>query len=233
MKFVKSLILLFFLTYKSLIVAQITAISGGQRIVMGSAIEGGIYRNKSTNPVKPIGSPYLSENFEEATIENIGTGAKMRFNIYRNEFEFISTANDTLILDKILLYNNIKFVKNNNIYKLVKYPDVNDEPEMGYLQELHQNGILTLFKKENIRFKEEKLGITSLEGNMPAKFYTVKNNFFLKVKSVLINFPDSKKSVLKLFSSKKEAIESFFKINKINFDKENDLIKIVDFLAGL
>ena len=45
-------------------------------------------------------------------------------------------------------------------------------------------------------------------------------------------FPGSKKELIKLFPDKKQSIEAFFKEQKISFDKEADMIKIVDFLAA-
>lgn len=71
-----------------------------------------------------------------------------------------------------------------------------------------------------------------MEVNMPAKYVKMDDTFFLKNKDKgTSKFPDNKKGLLKLFPDKKEAIESFLKENKIDFDSESDLMKIIDFIA--
>ena len=68
---------------------------------------------------------------------------------------------------------------------------------------------------------------------MPAKYYKSSDIYFLKTKEKILEFPSSKKRLSKIFPDKKEAIEAFVKENKIDFDKESDKIKIIDFLATL
>ena len=213
--------------------SQITAISGGQNIVMGSSIKGGIYRNQSINSQKPLGSPYISTQFELAEIHNIEGQTKMRYNGYDDVFEFITVTNDTLVLDKKANFEIVKFVNQKKKYCLLNYTDFKKDNITGYLEELYVVGNYSIFKKEIINFREEKLGITSMEGNMPAKYYTSNPVYYLKVRKILIEFPASKKELQKNFSTKTDALDSFFKENKINFDDENDLKKIIDFLSGI
>jgi hypothetical protein len=44
--------------------------------------------------------------------------------------------------------------------------------------------------------------------------------------------PATKRNVLKMFSGKQPEIENFLNKNKITFNKEDDLMKLVNFLQG-
>ena len=213
--------------------SQIDKRSGMQGVVPGSNIKNGIYRNQSIIKQKPVGSPYLTMQFELAEIQNIEGQTKMRYNGYDDVFEFITVTNDTLVVDKKTDIETVKFVNQKKKYCLLNYTDFKKNNITGYLEELYVVGNYSIFKKEIIQFREEKLGMTSMEGNMPAKYYTSNPVYYLKVRNILIEFPTNKKKLQKSFSSKIDAIESFFKENKINFENENDLKKIVDLIAGL
>jgi hypothetical protein len=213
--------------------SQLDARTGSNEgVVRGSNIKGGIYRNKSAFQVKPLGSPYNSTNFQEVKVEHVIEKAKMRFNIYNDEFEFILPTKDTLILDKTDDFNNLIFVQTNVKYRLVNYTNVDLKNVYGYLIETYQKGAYNLFKKERIQYNEEKIARTSLETNMPAKFYKIKSLYFLSSKGITKEFPTSRKKLTNLFPDKKEVIEKFLKENKIDFDSETDLKKLIDLIAG-
>lgn len=230
-RFLPAFIILFF---SGAIHSQgVDARSTNEGIVKGSNLYKGTYRNKSLFPEKPQGSPYNQDAFQLAMVEDITEKANMRYNIYKDEFEFLTPKNDTLILDKIEDFGKLSFAATKTKYKLVNYISTNDKYYYGYLIDIYQKENVGLFKKENIEFNEEKIARTSLESNMPAKYYKSKNTYFLKIKETINEFPSNKKKIIKLFPEKKEVIEAFIKDNKIDFDKEQDLIKVVDFLATL
>ncbi len=228
---IKSYLFFLFIIFSAHTFSQIDSRSGMQGVVPGSQIKNGIYRNQSINPKKPEGSPYLTKQFDSAKIQNIDGQTKMRYNGYEDVFEFISVANDTLMLDKKVDFEIVEFINQKKKYRLLNYIDFKKNNITGYLEELYVVGNYAIFKKEIIKFREEKLGMTSLEGNLPAKYYTSNPVYYLKFRTILIEFPSSKKELQKSFSTKKDTIEVFFKENKINFNNEKDLKKIVDLLA--
>jgi hypothetical protein len=193
---------------------------------------GGSYRNPYKLKNKPKGSPYLQEAFAAANVVNAPGKVFMRYNIFNDEFEFISPKGDTLVLDKIEDFNNISFPGLGKKYKLTPYTDRKNKLAYGYLIEVYEKGDLALFKKENINFVEEKPAKTSLEVTMPARYSKGGDVYYLKNKGVITEFPDGKKALVKTFPEKKAAIESFIKDNKVSFDEEADLIRIIDFLAA-
>ena len=196
-------------------------------------IAGLIFRKPKISGYAIQGSPYIVSKFEPVKVVNIIEQALMRYNVFKDEFEFISTKSDTLILDKIADFNNLNFVATNTKYKLLNYLNLDDKYQFGYLITVYEKGNFGLFKKENITLTEEKIAKTSLEKDMPAKYYQTGNTYFLKYNDKIQEFPSNKKRLVKIFPDKKEAIETFVKENKIDFDKDVDKIKVVDFLTSM
>ncbi len=195
-------------------------------------VSGGMYINPARSKGKPQGSPYTQPAFAKANLPKIKVEAFMRYNVYKDEFEFITPKNDTLILDKIEDFDHVVFTGLNRKYELVPYT-VGKKLEYGYLLNLYEKNGLTLYKKERIGFVEAKVAKTSLEMSMPAKYNKLGDIFFFKNKeSGTAEFPDSKKALIKIFPEKKDTIESFFKTNKIDFENEKDLIQLIDLAAG-
>lgn len=202
-----------------------------QKEVQHPDIAGKLFRNQNKTANKPQGSPYLQKMFAPAKVEKINIKAFMRYNVFDDNFEFITPKNDTLILDKIDDFGTIVFAATNKKYKLTQYVDTKNKLFNGYLISLYEKGDFVLYKKENIAFYEEKLAKTTLERDMPAKYVKSDDFYFFKNKEKgTIEFPENKKQLLKLFPDKKEAMETFLKENKINFDEESDKMKIIDFL---
>lgn len=195
-------------------------------------IAGKLFRNPKNSGSKPQGMPYSQKMFRFANVEKLNINAYMRYNIVNDEFEFITKKNDTLILDKINDFNTIKFPEMRLKYILTPYV-YRGKLVYGYLIDFYNKGNFALYKKENISFVEAKTAKTSLEIDMPAKYSKIGDNYFLKTKDTISEFPSNKKGFLKLFPDKKQILENFIKENKIDFDEVTSYIKIVDFLATL
>lgn len=181
---------------------------------------------------KIVGSPYTQKMFAQAKVGTVEQKNFMRYNVFNDEFEFISAQKDTLILDKIEDFGTIVFPETNKKFQLVTYTNSKNKLFYGYLQNLKENNGFAIFKKENIQYVDGKIAKTSMEVNMPAKYVKMDDTFFLKNKDKgTSEFPENKKGLLKFFPDKKDAIESFLKENKIDFDSESDLMKIIDFIA--
>jgi hypothetical protein len=182
---------------------------------------------------KPQGSPYLQKMFTPAKVKTIAQNSNMRYNVFTDEMEFITTKGDTLILDKIEDFANITFNGTNKKYVLTPYTNTKGKLTYGYLIELYEKNNIVLFQKENINFYEGKKAKTSLEKDMPSRYAKTDDSFFLKVKDMTSEFPGGKKDLVKLFPDKKTDIETWLKANKVSFSDRADMVKIVDFLATL
>ncbi len=177
------------------------------------------------------GSPYIQPKFAQAKLGGMETKSNMRYNAFRDYFEFIGNRNDTLILDKIADFGTITFVGSNKKFKLVTYDNNVGKSHQGYLIEVYQKENFALYKREWVTFYAGKKAKTSLERDMPAKFNKENDAYYLKdANGFITDFPESKKQLVKLFPNKKSDIEAFVKENKIDFDTDVDRIKIIDFL---
>lgn len=195
---------------------------------------GKIFKNPLTTKDKPTGSPYLMKMFTAAKVEGIAQNTYMRYNVFNDEFEFITNKNDTLVLDKIEDFGAITIIGFNKKYKLASYTDTKGKMAYGYLIETYQKNGVILYQKENIGFYEGKKAKTSLERDMPARYAKTDDTYFLKVKDgVIAEFPDGKKDLVKSFPDKKVEIETWLKANKVSFGDRADKIKIVEFLGTL
>ncbi len=188
---------------------------------------------RTLESIKIQGSPYLDKMFAKAKIDKIDQAVFMRYNVYNDEFEYITPKKDSLILDKIEAFGEIVFANTNKKFKLKTYTNSDNKLFYGYLVELYSKNKTLLYKKDNISFTDEKLAKTTLEQDKPAKYSANTPFYFIKYSDKMPSeFPSNKKGLIKLFSDKKSEIEVFFKENKIDFNDENHLKKIVDLIAG-
>jgi len=179
---------------------------------------------------KPLGLPYFNKAFSLAKVDDSDNKFPLRYNAYSDEFEFLNSKNDTLVLEKTDAYSKIIYVGSNKKYVLVNYPNYTGKNYIGYLVEQYQKNNWAVLKRERISFYPGKKAKTSLENDMPAKYNKEKEDFYLrKNDGSIVEFPESKKQLSKLFPDKKDAIEVFVKEQKIDF--EYDQNKIIDFLA--
>ncbi len=206
--------------------------SGGKSYKYQPNLGNGVFRELEKDK-KIEGTPYLNNNFTFVKVENVEENSKMRYNIFKDEFEFISVKNDTLILDKNENFKNLNFVSTNTNYKLLNYLNQNDKFYYGYLIDIHQKNNFGLYKKENTALTDEKIAKTTLEQNKLAKYYKTNDDYFIKNNDKISEFPSNKKRLIKIFPEKKEVIEAFLKENKIEFSKDSDKIKIINFLASI
>jgi hypothetical protein len=212
----------------------ITAVSFSQSLqkeVQHPDIAGRLFRNPKNNAEKPLGMPYSQKMFGSALVEKLKLKAYMRYNVVNDEFEFITPKNDTLILDKIEDFSSITFPELHLNYLLTPYVN-RGKLVYGYLLDYYKKGDFGLFMKQNIIYVDAKPAKTTLEVNMPAKYSKTNNSYFLKNKETIAEFPHGKKALVKLFPDKKQIIEDFVKQNKIDFDAESDMIRIINFLAS-
>lgn len=178
------------------------------------------------------GSPYLNKFFAYAKVSNVAKNAMLRYDVFNDEFEFVNTKNDTLVLDKTEKFNTITFTVTNTKYALVDYTNNKGKATTGYLIWLYEKNDFVLFKKQNVIYTKEETSETPFAKNSPASYDRIEDNFYFKSKDKgIVEFPSNKKGLVKLFPEKKTDLEAFIKKNDIDFDKEADLVKIVDFLA--
>jgi hypothetical protein len=165
---------------------------------------------------------------------------RLNLNLVTGEMQFISPSNDTLTVA------NEATIKYMTIQADTFYFD------KVYIELVHGNaaaklGKVVIIKVTDIK-KEGAYGQMSSTSaiNTTNSFYYDNQSYKLTVKSAITlhketifyigdafnNFqPAGKKNIYKMFNSKMPAIEPFVKDNKIELNKEEDLVKLIDFLG--
>lgn len=169
------------------------------------------------------------------------SNANLNYNLLKEEMLFINQKGDTLAIDN---EPTIKYITIN--YDSFYYDE-------GYLQLIATYPDLKLTKRESIDIGDElKMGgygqtsavsaITSLSSLYRGSEYTRLNArgelLLLKHTQYFIgdkfnNFlPATKKNIAKMFKGKESLLENYLKENKIMFNNENDLRKLINFLSS-
>ncbi len=182
------------------------------------------------------GSKYIQDDFNMAII-SIYSGYKfnVKYNAYDDEMEVQGKDNKSFALNKNEKNAEITFLNNNITYGLFDYANSDGQKVPGYFQKLTVGETVALLKKEKIMFVEEKVSKTGYDAYRPPQFKRLNDQFFIKLKEspVAIELPKNKKNIASLFSNKKDEILKFIKENKIKTSKEEDLIKLTNYINGV
>lgn len=170
------------------------------------------------------GSPYLNKNFSMAKIGENFEEVPVRYNSYKDEIEFQKDGK-TQVIPKQNQFSRIEIKSPKQTFVFM---DSNDELK-GYFIELIK-GKNSLYKKEKTIFRDLVPAANSYASDKPASFKNQDAVYYITTEKSMIKKPKNQKEIIEQFPDKKESLTSFFKSNKIKFDKEEDLIKLVNFL---
>lgn len=182
--------------------------------------------NKSLSYNEIKGSPYYNKNFLIANFisSNNKETAPARYDAYTDNIEF-KKDDQIYALPQVNDFTRVEFANTKDV--LVKL-ELND-PLSGYFFELVK-GKTSLYKKVKIKFVDAINANSSYTSDKPASFKTLEPIFYIKTNDSYIKEPKNKKQIEDAFPDKKENLATFFKTNKIKLDKEEDLIRLVNFL---
>ncbi|NBL65533.1 hypothetical protein GV828_10005 [Flavobacterium sp. NST-5] len=177
------------------------------------------------------GSPYYNEEFKLAKISSVEQSVKARYNAYKDEIELDNGKGEYFILPKEEKFKDIKTV-NVPEYQYIELKD-DDKIENGYAIVLTNVDQVMLLKRERIKYYPAEAASTSYSTAKRARYVTNKPIYYIK-KNNEPAVPISKKdNIISLFPDKKDDLNSFFKEQKISFKKEEDLVKLAQFLGTI
>lgn len=177
------------------------------------------------------GSQYVDSNFITSQVKGYsGITPQIRYNAYKDEMEFVEggktyyvTKNDSL---------EIKLATKS--YKYIEYPIEKGE-EKGFLIALTSGdkAKFTLYKKEKVILVPEYDSGSGYRDPVPAHFKLDEDKFYLGQSDKVVFMPKKEKEILALIPDKGVDIKKFIKDNKTSFKKEEDLVKLINFLNTL
>lgn len=170
------------------------------------------------------GSPYANQNFSKAKIADDYESIHVRYNSYTDNVEF-KKDEVVMILPRESKFSKIEVLSPKQTLVLLE----TDDELSGYFYEL-VNGKTSLYKKIKTKFFDTVPATSSYGSDKPANFQTLNPIYYLKTQNGYIKKPRNQKEIIAQFPDKKDSLNTFFKQNKIKFDQEEDLKKLVVFL---
>lgn len=175
------------------------------------------------------GNPYInSKEFKQVTIPGYSSNVQnLRYNGYVDEMEFEDGGE--------IYYTNkedglkITFKDLNKIYHILNY-SYDNRNRFGYLVLLGEFPETTLYKREKVELlKGEKS--PSAFGKDANDYYAKERDLYLvKKDSTFFKFPKNTKEFTESFSVNKSDFDNFVRTNKLNFTKEEDILKMMNYI---
>ena len=170
------------------------------------------------------GSPYTTDFFHEAKIAENYKNVEVRYNSYKDEVEFKSDKS-IMVIPKEEKFRRIEIIATKEILVYANLDGMSDH----YYFEL-VNGKVSLYKKIETKFTDLEKASTPFGSDKPATFNTISPVFYITDNNKTLANPKKERDFMEFFPDKKDALKNFFKQNKIKFNNDADLVKIVKFL---
>jgi len=149
---------------------------------------------------KTQGSPYLNKAFSHAKVGDVVQNALLRYNACYDEFEFINSKNDTLVLNNAAVFSTITITYPKAVYQYVNFTEKNGKFNTGYLVNLFEKNGFILYKRQKIKYYDAIPAKSSYDTSTQARFVPLKDTFFLKkIEGEIFELPSNKKEFLKLY----------------------------------
>ncbi|MEA1888118.1 MAG: hypothetical protein U9N72_13010 [Bacteroidota bacterium] len=177
------------------------------------------------------GSPYMNEEFQEATITSsedlVFENVPIRYNVYYDLFE-VELEEGIYNLRRGGIVSKVNLEDHRFIYSTYDY--LSSEGE-GYL-ELVMEGEYTLYKKHQVVFKEAEPAQPYQEAK-PARFEGRDPLFYIAHGDNQSVFIRNRRSFLDIAGEKGKALKDFIKDERLRIKNEEDMLKAVEYLNSL
>lgn len=180
--------------------------------------------SKELNYDEIKGTPFPNKQFVLAKFKDNFETAPARYNSFNDNIEY-QKNNEVFILPDTEDFSRVTYIDTKETLVNLKTGD----ELSGYFYEV-VNGKNLLYKKIKTKYIDAVPAKTTYDSDKNAYFKTLSPVYYIKTEKGFIKKPKNQKEILEQFPDKKEALTTFFKENKIKFDKEEDLKKLVIFL---
>jgi hypothetical protein len=223
---------LFVITFSFLFVCtnaqQTTSHFGIERFLLYERVNKDV-KKRNQNPYENnIGNPYLFRDFangEIVTKDNFRYKGKMRYNIYDDEIEYL--VHD----DKFWVSNPwvLDFITIDSM-TFIYYSADNQNKNDGSYYILLVRGDCKLLMKKGVILNDPVVAKPYVDAK-PAEFVDRKNFYYILMGDQEPVKITSKQKLLELFPGKTKEMKNYLK--KISLNKEEDLIKLVEYYNGI
>lgn len=207
-----------------------------ERTVAATAQDPGVYSDRSEGrslvyyaTTGNASSIYFTGGWKEGVASlNDGTvleGRLYRYNIYAQQMQFIH-GDDTAAFAKPEELTSLTFDDHQFIYTTYK-----DEQEVknGYFEVLTHGRCQLLLRRE-ITYHL----VDDLDDGIMDDSYVLEQSYYIRKKGEIISrIPLNKKCILSAFCDQEDAIKTYIKTNKIRFQNQEDMVRVVDYYNSL
>jgi len=191
-----------------------------------------LIRNAAKGEVERYeGSPYMDEEFSEATVissENqVFEKVPVRYNVYYDLFE-VQMEEVVYNLKRGGIVSKVTLSGHNFLYMTYNYQSGEGE---GYL-ELITEGMYTLYKQYQVVFKKAEPA-QPYQDAKPAMFQERDPLFYIAYGDNQPVFIKNKRNLMDIAGDNEKALKDFINDNGLKVRNEEDMVKAVEFLNSL
>jgi hypothetical protein len=181
------------------------------------------------------GSPYYYVDFLKGSVlskgKTIASNQILRYNVSKEEFEIRDSRNqESKILKTILRNKDITIQIGDESFE---YISSEKNRLRGYFIPLFKGDKNSLYKKLKKEYIASQKAVSSMASDVAALYKEKEILYLVDDKGIYTELASSKKGKLKAFGDKKKKVKDYAKQNKLNLNKEKDLIKVVTYVNSL
>ncbi|WP_299333816.1 hypothetical protein [uncultured Psychroserpens sp.] len=185
-----------------------------------------------------IGTPYIIDKFMPGKIsaDKEGKLYSLRYNAFNDVIELKKNENEVEALNRDLVNVTITFSNSNKSYRAYNYIDAKTKKgKRGYFviasDVSHKKPLLI---KERVVFIEKQKAKSGYAKTKPAQYKRKSDQYYtLNESGIAIELSTKKKDLANSFPEHSKAILDYIKSNKIKTSKQEDLVKLMDYINSL
>lgn len=175
------------------------------------------------------GTPYVDgKDFKKVQISGYSKNVQsLRYNAFEDEMEF-ELDGQTYFANQ---QDNLKifFPQLNKTYKNFTY-NLEGKSKSGYLILIREKPKYSLYKREKMELLKGEKSPNAYSKDANDYYAKEKDLYLISVGDQLMKIPKNLNDISEVLAIDKNKLTDFSKKNKININKETDLIKLIDFL---
>lgn len=190
------------------------------------------FSKRDDSPEVTAGSQYINDRFLSARV-NEGTDLfRIRFNPYLGIMEYDKDGEIYHLTKNVNTV--VEFVGSNSVtYKLYKYTD-NDTEHTEYMKVVFEGEKIAFQTLEKVILKPGKTATNSYESSSQPEYKRDNDKRFMTINGKTQEFSTRTNRFIKMFDKSIQSnLKDYIKDNRIDLDKDADLVKLGRHLDGL
>ncbi|MFD2567209.1 hypothetical protein [Pseudotenacibaculum haliotis] len=175
------------------------------------------------------GSPYISDNFLPAKVNDFKEVISARYNAYKDLITIKIGDSRAFFLQK-KAGNKLTFANNRGTYQVF----YDQGEEVKFFKVLKSTKFYSLLIKQEVQLVGGEKPKNDYDKYIAPYFRRNKDKLYLSLDNVrAVKIPSNKKKFFKLFEDEEEKIKAYVKKHRLSVKKEEDLIKILMYYESL